>query len=155
MSPLTKAELPSTAKQLRSFIGSYKQISECIKDYAVLLSPLEAAAGGKSSATPIQWSETLSKHFDIAKEALKDVKTIHIPKPSDKLDLFTDYSKSNEAIGGELFITRTNEDGSKRKLLGGHFSAKLNKHQSNWWPCEGEALSVRLAAKHFSPYIRE
>ena len=155
VSPLTKADFPSTAKQLRSFIGSYKQMTECIKDYAVLLSPLETAAGGKSSATPIQWTEDLSNHFNLAKEALKDIKTIHVPKPNDKLDLFTDYSKSNEAVGAELYITRTDEDGTQRKLLGGHFSSKLNKHQKNWWPCEGEALGVRLAAQHFSPFIRE
>ena len=155
VSPLTKADFPSTAKQLRSFIGSYKQMTDCIKDYAVLLSPLESAAGGKSSATPIQWTEDLSKHFSVAKEALKDIRTIHIPKPNDKLDLFTDYSKSNEAVGAELYITRTDEDGEQRKLLGGHFSSKLNKHQRNWWPCEGEALGVRLAAQHFSPFIRE
>ena len=155
VSPLTKAQLPSTAKQLRSFIGSYKQMTECIKDYAVLLSPLEAAAGGKSSATLIQWTEELIKHFETAKEALKDIKTIYVPKPSDKLDIYSDYSKSKEAVGGELIITRTDEDGTVRKLLGGHFSGKLNKHQKNWWPCEGEALGVRLTAQHFSPYIRE
>ena len=155
ISPLSRATLPSTAKQLRSYIGSYKQMAECIKNYAILLSPLEAAAAGKSSSTAIQWSEELKRKFEKSKSALNEIKTIYVPKPSDKLNIFTDYSKSEEAVGGELIITRSSKDGTTRKLLGGHFSAKLNKHQRNWWPCEGEALGVRLISQHFSPYIRE
>ena len=37
ISPLSKAPEPGTVKQLRSFIGSYKQLSECIRNYAILL----------------------------------------------------------------------------------------------------------------------
>ena len=40
ISPLSRATEPATAKQLRSFIGSYKQIAECIPNYAALLEPL-------------------------------------------------------------------------------------------------------------------
>ena len=41
ISPLIRAEEPVTVKQLRSFLGSYKQLTECIPEYAILLSPLE------------------------------------------------------------------------------------------------------------------
>ena len=57
-------------------------------------------------------------------------------------------------VGGRLEIHRT-EDGVTKKLLGGHFSCRVNKHQQKWYPCEGEALAVRLVLEHFSPYIRE
>ena len=155
ISPLSTISPPPTAKQIRSFIGSYKQMSHCIKDYAVLLSPLEGAVAGKSSGSIIQWTDELLSHFEQAKESLKNIKTIYVPKPSDKLDVFCDYSANAKAVGGKLVITRTDEDGSVLTLLGGHFSIKLNKHQQNWWPCEGEALGVRLTAQHFSPHIRE
>ena len=46
-------------------------------------------------------------------------------------------------------------NGKVHKLLGGHFSCKLNNFQKNWLPCEGEALGVRLTCKHFSPAIIE
>ena len=36
--PLINAALPNTVKQLRSWIGSYKQLSSCIKDHSI---PLE------------------------------------------------------------------------------------------------------------------
>ena len=155
ISPLTWAEEPTTVKQLRSFIGSYKQISECVIDYAVLLSPLEKAVAGLESAARIQWTPELSKSFEVAKEALKDVKTIHVPKPNDKIEVFVDYSQDKKAVGGKMIIKREDTDGTKKSLLGGYFSCKLNVFQENWLPCEGEALGVRLICKHFSPYIRE
>ena len=110
ISPILVALPPTTAKQLRSFIGSYKQMSQCIKDYAVLLSPLESAAAGKSSASTIQWSDELLKNFELVKDSLKNTQTIYVPKPSDKLDVFCDYSALSKAVGGKLVITRTAEE---------------------------------------------
>ena len=155
VSPLTRAEEPNTVKQLRSFIGSYKQLSECIEGYAVILGPLERAVAGKESAERLQWTPELSEHFNVAKKALTKVDTIFVPKPTDKLDVYTDYSEDKKAIGGKLVINRKEKDGSVRKLLGGHFSCKLSVHQKNWLPCEGEALGVKLISKHFSQVIRE
>ena len=155
VSPLTRAEEPNTVKKLRSFIGSYKQLSECIEGYAVILGPLERAVAGKESAERLQWTPELSEHFNVAKKALTKVDTIFVPKPTDKLDVYTDYSEDKKAIGGKLVINRKEKDGSVRKLLGGHFSCKLSVHQKNWLPCEGEALGVKLISKHFSPVIRE
>ena len=87
VSPLTRAEEPTTVKQLRSFIGSYKQLTDCIKSYATLLSPLEKTVGGRESAEKIQWTHELSESFKLAKEALDKLETIHIPKPTDKIEL--------------------------------------------------------------------
>ena len=82
------------------------------------------------------------------------MKAIHVPKPSDKLDVYCDYSAMAKAVGGKLVITRKDEDGVQKNLLAGHFSIKLTKHHQKWWPSEGEALAVRLTAQHFSPHIR-
>ena len=130
-------------------------MTQCIEDYAVLLAPLEAAAAGKAPGTAIEWSEEQLSSFELVKNSLKNLKTIHVPKPTDLLDIYSDYSQTNKAVGGKLIITRTLDDGSTKKLQGGHFSARLNKHQQNWWPCEGEALGVRLVTQHFTPHIRE
>ena len=106
VSPLTLAEEPSTVKQMRSYLGSYKQLTECISDYAVLLHPLEQLVAGKDSVEKIVWNKELSDAFVKVKESLKDIKTIFVAKPTDKLDIFTDYSESSKAIGGRLLITR-------------------------------------------------
>ena len=40
-------------------------------------------------------------------------------------------------------------------LIGAFFSAKLKDHQSRWYPCEIEALSIASSIHHFGPYLRE
>ena len=42
-----------------------------------------------------------------------------------------------------------------KSCWGGHFSCRVNKHQKQWYACEGKALAVRLVLEHFLPYIRE
>ena len=42
-SVLTKCEKPKTINQLRSFIGTFKQISQCVPQYASLTHALEQA----------------------------------------------------------------------------------------------------------------
>ena len=59
LSPLIKANPPNTVKQLRSWLGSFKQLTNCIKNYAVILGPLEDIVGGRLSADRITWSENL------------------------------------------------------------------------------------------------
>ena len=86
-------------------------MSRCIPGYAVILAPLERAAAGKSSGSIIQWSDELLKLFENAKASLANVNTIHVPKPSDKLDLYCDYSAEAQAVGGKLVITRNDDRG--------------------------------------------
>ena len=43
----------------------------------------------------------------------------------------------------------------EKLLVGAFFSAKLKDHQSRWFPCEIEALSVASSIQHFGPYLRE
>ena len=155
VSPLTKADPPTTVKQMRSWLGSYKQLTSCISKYATLLGALEDVVGGKSSAERIVWTKELVKVFEVAKKSLNDIKTIYVPKPGDTLHTYSDFSQAHKAVGGRLEIHRPAPDGSVQKLLGGHFSCRVSKHQKNWYPCEGEALAARLVVQHFSPHLRE
>ena len=155
VSPLSKADPPTTVKQMRGWLGSYKQITSCIPDYASLLGPLEDVVGGRSSAERIVWSKELNDCFETAKKSLNEIETVFVPKPTDTLHTYSDFSQLHKAVGGRLEIHRLSPDGSVKKLLGGHFSCRVNKHQKNWYPCEGEALAARLVIKHFSPFLKE
>ena len=130
-SPLTKADPPITVKQLRSWLGSYKQLTNCISHYATLLGPLEDIIGNRASAERITWTAELVKAFNKAKDSLKDIGTIFVPKPTDVLHTYSDYSAASKAVGGRLEIHRPDKDGSVQKLLGGHFSCRVSKHQKN------------------------
>ena len=68
VSPLIKAEPPTTIKQMRSWVGSFKQLTECIPDYAILLGPLETMIGNRSSAEKVIWSDSLKVSFNRCKK---------------------------------------------------------------------------------------
>ena len=155
VSPLATAEPPNTVKQMRSWLGSYKQLSSSIQGYASLLAPLEAIVGNRGSAERIVWTEELISAFNVAKESLSNIKTVYVPKPTDFLHTYSDYSAAKGAVGGRLEIRRMNENGTYQKLHGGDFSCRVTKHQRKWFPCEGEALATKLVIEHFAHYLRE
>ena len=74
--------------------------------------------------------------------------TIVLPQASDQLWIVTNAGIRNHSIGATLYAYR---DDALR--LAGFFSAKLQKRQTVWLPCEVEALAIAIAIKHFSPYI--
>ena len=154
-SSLSRAEKPVTVKQLRSFNGSVKQLSETIPRYAELLHPLEQVIGSRSSSERIVWTPELEKAFAKVKEAVKSPEGIFVPRREDKLITSSDFSKTSGAIGGKLLILRKTDSGEEKKLFGGHFSAKVSEGKSRWLPCDGEALGVKQVLEHFQHHIRE
>ena len=154
VSALAGAELPTTMKQLRGFLGSFKQLSECIPQYAIILTKLENLVGNNPSAARIKWSDEYKKAFEEAKKAAASPQGIITPHPDDQLITFSDYSMSHDAIGGRMIAREKTKDGKTRDRLVGHFSVML-KHKVPWSPCDGEAAGIRLTLEHFTPYIRE
>ena len=154
LSPLLKAEPPKTIKKLRGFLGAIKQLSQCIENYAVLLSPLEKVAAGKGSSEIVTWTDELLNVFNKAKLSLQNLHTVYTPRPDDVLHTFSDWSQSNGAVGGRLEVHRTRDDGTIDRLHGGFFSARVSDWQKRWLPCEGECLAARLVLQHFKPLIQ-
>ena len=148
INPLTSCAKPTTVKALRSWIGAYKHMKSCIPKYSSLLSELETAVAGKESREHITWSDALCSAFESAQCALKDPKSITIPRPSDQLIITNDGALRNGGIGAVMFVNR-----SGKMLIAGYFSAKLKTHQQRWLPCEIEALAISSSIQHWSPYI--
>ena len=61
ISTLTNAPRPVTIKQLRSFLGSLKQLSNSLPGYAVTIHELEKTVGGQKSGARIVWTKSLLK----------------------------------------------------------------------------------------------
>lgn len=150
VTPLATSHYPETVKALRSWIGAFKHMKACISQYSALLSSLEEAVGGKDSRSKLVWTEELKMDFTQAQEALKNLKTITIPKPSDQLVIQTDGSVKNRGIGAILHIIR-----GEKVLLGGYFSAKLKPYQQRWLPCEVEGIAISAAVQNWTKLIRE
>ena len=144
ISALTNAPTPTTVKKLRSFLGSFKQLSASLPNYAAVVHALEQVVGGKASSERLVWTSELQEAFTKAKELAAHPQGIAEPRPDDKLTTFSDYSAESRAVGGRLLITRKNPDGTTHELVGGFFSAVLDRHKQHWLPCEGEACAIRL-----------
>ena len=85
----------------------------CVPWYGELLTQSEALTGShRPSREVIQWTKEQEEAFYKARDSTKDVKAYAIPKPSDKLFTFSDYSKDKKAVGGKLEFERTMEDGT-------------------------------------------
>ena len=54
-------------------------MSQCIKNYAIIFYPLEAAAASE-----------LKDKFEAVKKAVRDVETVQLPHPDDILNCFSD-----------------------------------------------------------------
>lgn len=154
ISPLSKAEPPSTVKKMRGWLGSFRQIAKTIPNHSSLLQPFEKLVGGKNSKDRIVWTPELIDAFDKAKKSVSTSMPITIPKPTDKLKIYTDWSQDTDAVGGRLIVERT-VNGSTENLHGGEFSCRLKGAQSRWTCCEKESLAIKLLVHHFQPYIRE
>ena len=154
-SALVHAPQPSTIKQMRSFLGSFKQLSASLPNYAVALHKLEQLVAGKPSAERILWTDELLEAFSAAKALASNPQGIAEPRPQDKLFTYSDYSAETRAVGGRLVIERTQADGTIQTLAGGFFSVVLDHHKQRWLPCEGEAAGIRLVLEHYQNYIRE
>jgi hypothetical protein len=141
---------PKTVRALRSFIGAYKVLSRVLKGYAELLHPLDQIAAGRQSQEQVEWTDELLQHFSAAKQALKDHKTITLPRPQDAIWIVTDASVKCAGLGATMYVMDPTNNELK---LAGFFNAKLKKNQITWLPCEVEALCIGVAVSHFAPYI--
>ena len=79
------AAKPTTVKQLRSFLGSFKQLSASLPNYAKVVHSLEQIVAGKSSAEKVNWTTDLDKSFEEAKQLAGNPQGVAEPRPQDKL----------------------------------------------------------------------
>ena len=72
--------LTTSVKGLRSFLGAFKQFSDCMPRYAILLHELEKLVGGRGSTERITWTPEIKKAFEKARRATNNIFAITIPR---------------------------------------------------------------------------
>ena len=148
MNALVACDPPCTVKGLRSFIGCFKFMSRVLPAYSDVLSPLDEICAGRKSNEKIAWTDQLTAAFTLAKDHLKDIKPVILPKYGDELHIITDASMRRAGMASALYVVRNG-----KTFLAGYFNAKRRGHQIAWLPCEIEALCIAISIKHFAPYI--
>ena len=127
-SSLVNATKPVTVKQMRSFLGSFKQLSASLPNYAKTIHGLEQIVAGRASADRISWTPQLEETFSQAKKLAAHPKGVAEPRPEDQLFTYSDYSAEYRAVGGRLVIHRKQPDCSIQEIIGGFYSVILDKH---------------------------
>ena len=84
-SALVNAPKPNTVKQMRSFLGSFKQLSASLPDYALVIHQLEQIVANRASAERISWSPELETAFVNAKNLAAHPQGVAEPRPQDQL----------------------------------------------------------------------
>ena len=85
------------------------------------------------------------------KAAAGDAANTFVPRPTDKLVTYSDYSVANRSGGGRLEIHRKMDDGSTKVLPGGYYSVTFKSLKKPMLACEGEAMTARAVIDFFYP----
>ena len=149
MSTITNVSFPVTVKQMRSFTGSVKQMKDNIKDYHLLLHPLERVVAGRKSAEKITWTDALRDAFNKVKKVAADPDILVLPRPTEKLVIYPDWSDEHQAGAAPLYVRRND------KLLKVRNFGQRLRAMKRWAPCEGEAWMIRIGVENHSPWIEE
>ena len=105
---------------MRSFLGAFKALSQCIPKYSSLVAPLEDSIKGLKGSEAVNWTPELVTLFKKVQVALKLPYTLTIPRPLDQLVLTLDASPVNNGISATLFVVR-----NEKRLVAAFFSVKL------------------------------
>lgn len=150
----TTPEELTTVKKVNSWKGLYKTLIKHLPHLATYMTPFDAATASKESKEKFTWTFELTQAFKKATAHLDQINVTVLPKPSEPLFLLPDASTANLCIGWALMVQR--EDAGEKKLYPFQYcSAKLQKHISNWFPCETEAVGAVVAIEQCKHWINE
>lgn len=142
---IRQMEPPTTAKQLRRFLGMVNYYRRFIPHAARLQGPLnDALTGNIKGSSPIRMTKYMLNAFKLCKQSLAEATLLIHPDIEADLALFTDAS--DESIGAVLQQRSTNL-GIWKPLA--FFSRKLSPSQKKYSPYDRELLAIYEAIKHF------
>ena len=137
---INKFPIPSTQKQIKSFLGLVGYYRKFIKDFAKIAKPMTNClkAGKRINVTDSEYKEAFNK----LKLLIITEPILAYPDFSKKFTLTTDAS--NFAIGAVL---------SQDSHPICYASRTLNEHETNYSTIEKELLAVVWGTKYFRPYL--
>ena len=144
-------ETIKTVKDLRSYLGLYKTFIDCTPNLTNYLDCFDQLVGSKQSNDDITWTPDLIQAFNRAKEHMKNMTDLYLPRPDDELIITCDGARTPPAVG--MILQAKCTDGKIRIVK--YFSVKLKPHMIKWNPCEIEACALGTAIESFYDYIKQ
>ena len=135
--------IPSTKREVRSFLGLCQYYSKFMPKLAHLAAPLNALTSTKIT---FRWSDHAGESFERLKQLLIEAPILAHPDFSSAFTLHTDAS--NHAVGIALCQV---QDGDERAIA--YYGKALNSAEKNYSTTEKEMLAIIVGLKKFKPYL--
>lgn len=137
---------PTTAKQLRAFIGLCSYYRRFVNNFSTIIAPMTALIGKKKGKEAIAWCIEAERSFIALKEALTQAPVLACPDFTIPFQIHTDAS----SVGiGSVLVQEI--DGVEHPVA--FHSRLLSKTERNYSTTERELLAVVDSVIHFRPYI--
>lgn len=142
---ITDMQVPTTKKQVRSFLGMVGYYRQYIPNYASIATPLTNLTK-KLSPNKIVWEESHQESFDKLKMCLSNKPILKLVDLSKGFILQTDASDTG--LGAVLL---QHVDGERCPVA--YASRKLNAAENNYSVIEKECLAIVWALKKFYQFL--
>jgi len=140
--------LPSTGKDMKSFLGLASYFREHVKGFTELAQPLREMMETLKPKQPLKWTTTQEQAFRALQNAI-----VTCPKNmflEAGHPVFVQTDASDYGIGAYLF---QRVDGQERPI--GFISKSLNKVERRWSTIEKEAFAIFYALQKWEEYLRD
>ena len=138
--------VPTTKKDVPSFLGLTGDYRRCIPNYATIAKPLTDLTW-KSVPERIPWSMICQEAFQILKQTLLTNPIVRNPDFSKEFILQTDASE----VGIGAVLSQLDDNDQDHPI--GYFSRKLLPRDQKYATVEKECLAVKLGIQHFAVYL--
>ena len=144
VSALYQTPVPSTLKQVKSFVGLATYYRKFIKNFSVIASPLYAVK--EISKNKIEWTKECQTAYDTLRDILASDLVLVIPDFDKPFSLATD--SSDYGMGAVLAQTHGDQE---RPVA--YFSKSLSKAERNYSTSEKELYAIVASMEHFKHYL--
>ena len=145
------APLPTTKKQLKSFLGLCVQFKDHVPNYSTMVQPLHNLLpkySKKEGNHPVGWSSQTKQSFEDMKKAINDCPKLFFVDPDAPVFLHTDAS--DYGIGGYLFQII---DGQQKPII--FLSKALSKTERKWSVYEKEGYAIFYSFMKMQHLLRD
>jgi hypothetical protein len=139
--------LPTTGKELRSFLGLCSFIRQHVRHFAELSAPFEALY----NETQISPTDELIASFNTLKHAISSSPILKFPDFDKPFHIATDASQTG--VGGVLFQPFSPDEHITSFNIVGICSKKLQDHQQRWPAYKKELFGVVHSLRKFHAYV--
>jgi hypothetical protein len=141
--------LPTTHKELKSFLGLANYFRDHVKNHSMITQPLQGMVSNYSKNKPLKWTDELIATFHQVRKTVAECPQLHFI--DEKLPLYLHTDASDYGIGAYLF--QKTAEGKELPLA--FLSKSLTAERLRWSVPEKEAFAIVFAFQKLEYILRD